>query len=71
MEVAKVTYDSTHFQFTGSEKYVNDIPLSAPEGKGLAASVKRKAGNFIFQLRANILNKDGLGDQAAFFLRKK
>ncbi len=71
MEVYKVIYDSNHFQFVGSEKYIKDIPLSAPKDRGLVASLRRKIQNFKYQTRAKRLNRDGLGDQAAFFLRKK
>ena len=35
LNLYKVLYDSTHFQFSGSEKYINDIPLSFPRRKGL------------------------------------
>ena len=67
----KVEYDSTHFQFTGSEKYVKDIPLSSPKQRGLSKSVVRKVEHFKFGQKAKSLNKAELGDQAAFYLRKK
>jgi hypothetical protein len=70
-ELYKLTYDSTHFQFTGSEKYLKDIPLSAPKPKGLKNSIQRKSNNYKFDQQAKVLNKEGRGDQAAFFLRKK
>jgi SAM-dependent methyltransferase len=70
-ELVKVSYDSTHFQFTGSEKYVKDIPLSDPKPIGFVNSVKRKTENYKFGRRAKELNRNQLGDQAAFYLRKK
>ena len=70
-ELSKVTYDSTHFQFTGSEKYLMDIPLSTPKPKGLVNSIRRKIKNFKYDRLARKLNKENLGDQAAFYLRKK
>lgn len=70
-ELFKVEYDSTHFQFSGSEKYKKDIPLSAPKFKGFKHSLKRKIQNFKFQKKAHSLNKEQRGDQAAFYLRKK
>jgi 2-polyprenyl-3-methyl-5-hydroxy-6-metoxy-1,4-benzoquinol methylase len=70
-ELYKVVYDSTHFQFTGSEKYIKDIPLSDPKARGLVGSLKRKTENYKFGRRAKRLNKEELGDQAAFYLRKK
>jgi len=71
MKLEKVIYDSSHFQFIGSEKYVKDIPLSVTKKKGLWASLKRTITKSIYQRKAHRLNKSGRGDQAAFFLRKK
>ncbi|MCG2420251.1 class I SAM-dependent methyltransferase [Aequorivita sp. F47161] len=70
-ELYKVEYDSTHFQFSGSEKYKKDIPLSAPKFKGFKKSLKRKVQNFKYEQKANSLNKAERGDQAVFYLRKK
>ena len=70
-ELVKVSYDSTHFQFTGSEKYIKDIPLSDPKPRGFVSSFKRKTENYKFGRRANRLNREQQGDQAAFYLRKK
>ena len=70
-DLYKVAYDSTHFQFTGSEKYLKDIPLSDPKPRGFISSFKRKTENYKFGRRAKKLNQEHLGDQAAFYLRKK
>lgn len=70
-ELYKVAYDSTHFQFTGSEKYLKDIPLSDPKPNGFAKSIYRKTENWKFGRRAQRLNRAEQGDQAAFYLRKK
>lgn len=70
-EIYNVEFDSTHFQFTGSEKYQNDIPLSDPKSKGFLNSIQRKYEEYNYGLQANRLNKDDFGDQAAFYLRKK
>ncbi|MEM7185718.1 MAG: class I SAM-dependent methyltransferase [Bacteroidota bacterium] len=70
MELAKVVYDSTHFQFMGSEKYLKNIPLSAKKEKGLWASLRRKWDKWRYQRKADRLNKANRGDQAAFILRK-
>ena len=37
MKLEKVVYDSNHFQFIGSEKYIKDIPLSVKKKTGLWA----------------------------------
>ena len=71
MELYKVVYDSTHFQFSGSEKYVNDTPLSSPRQKGLQHFLKRKMNKLSYSRRAKKLNKQQLGDQAGFYFRKK
>jgi 2-polyprenyl-3-methyl-5-hydroxy-6-metoxy-1,4-benzoquinol methylase len=70
-EVYDVEFDSTHFQFTGSEKYLKDIPLSDPKPSGFSESVQRKYEEYAFGQQATKLNKADFGDQAAFYLRKK
>ena len=71
MELYKIVYDSTHFQFSGSEKYVNDTSLSSPRQKGLQHFLKRKMNKLSYSRRAKKLNKQQLGDQAGFYFRKK
>ena len=71
LELYKNSYDSTHFQFTGSEKYINDTALSKPRPKGLVNLIQRKMKKTQFKKKAKLLNKEGRGDQAAFFFRKK
>ena len=69
--IYKIEDDANHFQFIGSEKYLNDIPLSAPKQKGILASLKRKWNNQRFGRKAKRLNRMGKGDQSAFYFRKK
>lgn len=68
--VTKVVYDSTHFQFTGSEKYVQDISLATPRRKGFLNFIRRKSKKAGYRRRARQLNREGRGDQAAFFLQR-
>ena len=71
-EIQKVVYDSTAFQFWGSEQYRLDIPLND------ARSMNRPDGEPVFtdeQIedwtnRAKKLNAAGDGDQACYYLRK-
>ena len=69
----QVVYDSTAFQFWGSEQYIKDIPLYHPQ----SYSVNKKTPLFTekqiagWELHAKELNKKGEGDQACFYLRKK
>lgn len=70
--VEKVIYDSTAFQFWGSEQYLLDIPLNNPR------SHNQPDGGEVFdtkqieawQRQADELNVQGRGDQACFYLRK-
>jgi SAM-dependent methyltransferase len=71
LRLNEVIYDSTAFQFWGSEQYRRGIPLSDPR------SYQRSARRSLFTRReidefsrqASELNKRGEGDQACFYLR--
>jgi SAM-dependent methyltransferase len=71
-EMKEVIYDSTEFQFWGSEQYLHDIPLNA-EGSYATCptnSIFTEAEIQSFRERAQCLNQRGEGDQAAFYLMK-
>jgi len=70
-EILQVVYDSTAFQFWGSEQYQRDIPLLDPRSYQVnpAASIFTRADIAAFESRARKLNEDGRGDQACFYLR--
>lgn len=70
LELYKTVYDSTHFQFSASEKYLNDIHLFAPRPKGLIKFIQRKNKKRQYQRHAKQLNMQMKGDQAAFYFRK-
>lgn len=70
--VEHVEYDSTGFQFWGSEQYRRDVPLMDPRsvavdptGSGFTPSELRE-----FEARAAELNLNHDGDQACFYLRR-
>lgn len=65
LKLQKVIYDSSSFQFIGSEKYLRNIPLIE---KPIIFSKKQKRD---FQLQARKLNKINDGDAACFYLYKK
>lgn len=69
--VESVVYDSTDFQFWGSEQYRRGIPLHDPRSyaRGLEGSPFTEADLAAFRRRAAELNASGRGDQAAFLLR--
>lgn len=70
--IEKIVFDSTAFQFWGSEQYRKGIPLHDPR----SYAENKKSGLFSAkQIRewseqAADLNKNGQGDQACFYLRK-
>jgi 2-polyprenyl-3-methyl-5-hydroxy-6-metoxy-1,4-benzoquinol methylase len=71
-EVNDIIFDSTEFQFLGSEQYMRDIPLRNNR------SYKEKTNETLFseeeirsfKIKAAELNKNGEGDQACFYLYK-
>jgi SAM-dependent methyltransferase len=68
----QVIYDSTEFQFWGSEQYQRDIPLHAPQSykQNPQKSIFTPEQIATFHHQAEELNQQGRGDQAAFYLRK-
>jgi SAM-dependent methyltransferase len=73
LDVAEIVWDSTEFQFWGSEQYVRDIPLmdDASYLNQPAKSVFSAQEIQNFRTQATELNTLRRGDQAAFFLSKK
>ncbi len=70
--VESVSYDSTAFQFWGSELYEQNINLVSENGTALSNRNKYFSKKEIkaFESSARRLNKSGEGDQAAFIIRK-
>lgn len=64
-QVSKVIFDSTVFQFFGSEMYEKDIPLSKKEPERLGWT---KEQSRVFSAQAEELNRQQMGDQASFYL---
>ena len=62
-ELCNMIYNSTAFQFWGSEQYIKDIPLK----EGSIFSEKEIS---LFEKRADELNATKQGDQVVFYLRK-
>jgi SAM-dependent methyltransferase len=69
--VESVVYDSTAFQFWGSEQYRQGVALRAPNSyaENRKASAFSKKQIAAFDARAEKVNADGDGDQACFVLR--
>jgi len=70
-DVVDVVYDSTAFQFWGSEQYRRDIPLFDAKSYRVnpAASPFNPAQIEAYEARARSLNAESRGDQACFYLR--
>jgi len=72
-KIVKTEYDSTAFQFWGSEQYKMDIPLydkrsySVNPGKSFFTNAQIDG----YKAKAKSLNNVRMGDQAAFWLCKK
>jgi len=71
--IEKIIYDSNEFQFTGSERYVRDIPLRNDCCYDIKSELlvysQKEIDNF--RKQAEELNASQRGDQAAFFIRKE
>ncbi len=72
LSVENVVYDSSDFQFWGSEQYRRDIPLTDARSyaKNPAKSIFSRKEIRSFQKRAAALNARKEGDQAVFYLTK-
>lgn len=73
LEIARIEYDSTGLQFWGSEQYRRGISLDDPRSHAFGAkgSVFSRREMREFERRAIELNREGLGDSAAFYLRRR
>ena len=66
LEIKRITYDSTHYQFTASENYEKNIPLvHQRKAKGLKEKIKRIKLNYL----AKRLNRERRGDQAGYIIQ--
>lgn len=72
LEIEKIIYDSTAFQFWGSEQYKQNIPLRDPRSyaENPARSIFSTKQIIEYSKQAEKLNQEGKGDQACFILRK-
>jgi SAM-dependent methyltransferase len=68
LTLAKLVYDSTGFQFSGSELCRRDIPLNKSNATPFPIFTKKQLKQF--EVEARRLNKAGRGDQAIFYFRK-
>lgn len=73
LELTRVEFDSSDFQFWASEQYKRGIALHAPTSWAVdrSASLFSRWQIMRFRRRAKALNRQGRGDSAVFFLRAK
>lgn len=73
LHIEKVIYDSGTFQFWGSEQYLRNIPLLSEQSYLVNAEKSPFSENdiHVFKIKAERLNEEKRGDQAAFYLRKR
>ena len=67
--VKKVIYDSSEFQFMGSEQYKKNIPLHSAESYLNNMNLFDVKEIEDFKNKADSLNEEGRGDQAIFYLQ--
>ncbi len=65
LRLERVVFDSTAFQFMGSELYARDRPLAE-----LDSTAFSRVQQLEYSRDARRLNRESRGDQAAFYLRK-
>ncbi|HEV2358610.1 MAG TPA: class I SAM-dependent methyltransferase [bacterium] len=72
-EIGKIAFDSTAFQFVGSEQYMKDIPLMDKRSYTVNPTASIFSADDIksFEAQASILNDHADGDAATFWLRKR
>jgi 2-polyprenyl-3-methyl-5-hydroxy-6-metoxy-1,4-benzoquinol methylase len=72
-KIVDVTYDSTEFQFWGSEQYLRDIPLNSDISYNVnpQKSIFTKDKIDTYRKEAKMLNLNKQGDQACFYLYKE
>ncbi len=72
LQLEKVVYDSTEFQFWGSEQNANDIPMKSDRSYDLNRANSVFSGKQIrdWRKKSKKLNSEGRGDQAAVIFRK-
>lgn len=71
-EVVKIVFESSEYQFLGSEQYKKNIPLLAENSfyKNISKSIFTKKQIKYYKRLAQKLNKKNLGDVACFYIKK-
>lgn len=73
LTIDSIRYDSTAFQFWGSEQYARDIPMNDKRSYEIdpARSIFSRKEIRNYRLRASELNERNKGDQVVIFLTRK
>lgn len=67
LRLDRIIYDSTAFQFTGSEMYRRNIPFHQSNEAAIFTAEERQE----FRVKAQVLNQQQEGDQACFYFSKR
>jgi SAM-dependent methyltransferase len=72
LEITEVVHDSESFQFWGSEQYLREIPLRDPRSVAMYMEQPVFSQEELerYAEQARLLNQQGDGDSAGFYLRK-
>jgi 2-polyprenyl-3-methyl-5-hydroxy-6-metoxy-1,4-benzoquinol methylase len=72
LKIKDVVFDSTEFQFIGSEQYLKDVPLTAERSYFINRdkSIFTESDIGLFRKKADELNRQNMGDQAAIYFTK-
>ncbi len=72
LRISKIIFDSTSFQFWASEQNKNNLPLNSENSYLInpAKSIFTPTQIKQYEAKAQKLNEEGQGDQAAFFFKK-
>lgn len=72
LNLENIVYDSTEFQFWGSEQYLQGIPLQSNRSYSVnpSASIFSRSQIKAYKGKAHLLNLQNQGDQATFYFKK-
>ena len=70
LELVHVLYDSNYHQFMESERRIEGKAIHEPDEFGLWQKIWHKVIKKHYKMKARKMNRQGRGDQAAFYLRQ-
>jgi SAM-dependent methyltransferase len=73
LDLVDIQYDTTAFEFYGSEQYLLDVPLTSPQSLWVnsASNLFTRERQLEFETKARQVNVEGTAGRAAFFFRHR